>query len=76
MPIYDWECGKCGGVSLIFRRMADFQVPPATCDHCHTTSEDLSKVITRPDNVKGFILKEGGAGGFHDFEYTKYRSIK
>jgi putative FmdB family regulatory protein len=74
MPIYNWRCGACDRETEIIRAMSDYQVPPEKCD-CGGT-QFRGPLIERPKTCKGFILKEGGAGGFHDHEYTRNRSIK
>lgn len=74
MPTYDWECPKCSEVTAIARPSDDYLKPPEACDRCGNR-EDLKKIIVRPGAVKGFILIRG-IGGFHDHEYTRYRSIK
>ena len=60
MPIYEYECGKCGHGFEREQRMAD--PPVKTCPECH--SRRVSKLISR----SSFVLKGGGwyADGYSD----------
>lgn len=74
MPLYDWRCNDCQTMNEIIRPSAEYNKPPDQCSDCGGCA--LTQIISRPKTVKGFILIEGGAGGFHNFEYTRNRSIK
>lgn len=52
MPIYEYECGKCGHGFEREQRMAD--PPVKTCPECR--SRKVSKLISR----SSFVLKGGG----------------
>jgi len=52
MPIYEYECGKCGHGFEREQRMAD--PPVKTCPECR--SRRVSKLISR----SSFVLKGGG----------------
>jgi predicted nucleic acid-binding Zn ribbon protein len=71
--IYPWLCKTCDQVTDVIRALADIDLPPEACEHC--SSKELKRVIIRPDKVKGVILMDTGTG-FHDHNYTRYRSIK
>ena len=68
MPTYNWKCKKCGTVTDVFRKVADYEQPPDDgCPKCKGT--DLERTI----EAKTFILL---GGDWHDDNYTKTRSIK
>lgn len=70
MPTYNWKCAKCNTVTEIFRPVKDYEIPPDDgCPKCG------GKELQRTIEAKTFILKDGGVG-WHDTNYTKYRSIK
>lgn len=75
MPLYTWECDTCSSITEVRHAIEQYDLPPEEgCSKCGERS--LHKIIIRPSTCKGFILKEGGAGGFHDQEYSRFRSIK
>ena len=51
MPIYEYECTKCGKMTEAIQRFSD--PPLATCSHCHG---DLHKLIS----MSTFHLKGSG----------------
>ncbi len=51
MPIYEYECRKCGNVEEAFQKFSDS--PLTTCDHC---SGELHKMISQ----SSFHLKGSG----------------
>ena len=65
MPIYEYECGKCGHQFEREQRMAD--PPIKTCPECK--SRKVSKLISR----SSFVLKGGGwyADGYSDSSDSK-----
>lgn len=73
MPLYTWKCDKCTQLTEVIRPMSEYETPPEKCDHCESVTFAHS-VIIRPGNVKGYILL--GDTGWHDKEYTKYRSVR
>ena len=51
MPIYEYQCQKCGEVSEYIQKMSDD--PMTACEHC---GGDLERLISR----SAFHLKGGG----------------
>jgi len=51
MPIYEYECGKCGQIEEAIQKFSD--APLTTCSHC---SGGLHKLISQST----FHLKGGG----------------
>lgn len=52
MPIYEYQCGKCGHQLEMMQKMSD--APLTTCPKCHQSS--LNKLIS----ASGFQLKGSG----------------
>ena len=68
MPIYEYECGKCGHQFEREQRMAD--APVKTCPECK--GRKVNKLISR----SSFVLKGGGwyADGYSDASSDKKSS--
>lgn len=52
MPIYEYQCSKCGHQLEVIQKMSD--APLTNCPECH--DETLAKLIS----AAGFQLKGGG----------------
>lgn len=59
MPIYEWSCEKCEQLTIVERKLAEYEIGPENCVHCKH-----SKLNRRPayfnDRTKGFILEGSG----------------
>jgi predicted nucleic acid-binding Zn ribbon protein len=76
---YQWKCETCGTEMEVLRTMDDNGVPPLPAEIAgkpcaNAEGHEFHRDYQRPKNCKGFILL--GESGWHDKEYTKYRSIK
>lgn len=49
MPIYEYRCGACDGVSAVFVRSTSGELRP-TCEHCG--SSKLKRLMSRLSRVK------------------------
>lgn len=78
MPFYDYVCSKCGHEDTVKQSIADYQAAPIVPDNVCSDGEPCTMgrdyKSERPRNIKGYILL--GDSGWHDKEYTRYRSIK
>lgn len=63
--IYVWQCTNAHNTE-VQRSVANIDVPPEKCEACEAT--ELTRIIVRPNNVKGYILE---GGGWHENLYTK-----
>lgn len=62
MPLYNWECSKCIGLSEVERKIVEIDIPPVECEHCGNPSFNGRVLVPPSSKVKGFILIDGGVG--------------
>ena len=53
MPIYEYECKKCGRVTTVLQKMSD--KAPSTCEYCGENDSLVKRV-----SHSSFVLKGGG----------------
>jgi putative FmdB family regulatory protein len=60
MPVYEYQCQKCGEVEEVFQKISD--LPRETCSHCEGT---LKKIISQSTfHLKGsgwYVTDYGGS---------------
>ncbi len=60
MPVYEYQCQKCGEVEEVFQKISD--LPRETCSHCEGT---LKKIISQSSfHLKGsgwYVTDYGGS---------------
>lgn len=70
MPIYEYECEKCGQVEEAFQKMSD--APLSTCRHC---SGALHKILSQSSfHLKGsgwYVTDYGGSSSRADASSSK-----
>ena len=59
MPIYEYECGVCGGISEFFEGMTQ-ENPDHKCKFCE--SENLKKILSKgvSSRIGGIMGSQGG----------------
>ena len=68
---YSWLC-EDGHETEVERKLADIDVAPERCSAC-TKVPNKRIILVNKSGVKGFILE---GSGWHNDNYSKYRSIK
>lgn len=74
MPMYVWECVDCKTQVEITRPISRIdEAPDGPCEKCDNACYTRIVYPPRITKAKGFILN---GSGWHDTEYSKYRSLK
>ena len=71
MPIYEYRCLTCGGVSSMFTRSVNEQVTPA-CEHCE--GKELQKLVSsfaHHKSLKTIHEESGPPPGYPAPDYYK-----
>jgi len=56
MPLWDFKCGKCGRVRMIFRQLISKRPKSVKCEHCGERCGLMVSMGTNEGNEKQFPL--------------------